>query len=116
MRFCSIDYKDFLLGFLCFCKETPGKKAALRDRACGPGPLRIPLGVFWHLRFEGANASPRVDFLERSPLAATSCGSGSTGWLLFLRFRHEVICGVLVLQNGFVTQSDRGDPVEMGSP
>ena len=40
------------MGFLCFCKETLGKKAASRDRACGPGPLRIPLGFFGLLAFE----------------------------------------------------------------
>ena len=62
MRFFEIVYKGFLSGFLCFCKETLGKKAAPRNRPCEGGSLGILLGIFRPLRFEGAKASyPRTD-------------------------------------------------------
>ena len=57
-------FKSFVkifFGISCLLTRNPGKETDLRDRLCGAGPLRIPLGIFRHFRFGCENASPRVE-------------------------------------------------------
>ena len=102
------------MGFLCFCKETPGKKAA-RDPFPERGLRTLPKGK-GHFRFQCENASPQRHTDENTHLMR-ACAL-TVGVFLTLR-GSRFSPRTLVFLNGFLTCSnlitDRGDPVGGGS-
>ena len=98
-----------LAKFFRLWRKDPGKESSPKEPPLRGRFLGYPPGDFWPLRFQGAKASPRGNFFERSPLVVCSLGAHAPGWLLFLRLRHGVKTQTFAHRKDNVTQIHSGD-------